>query len=55
MRPSDHQHLQWHLHTGVVQIAFPPFLKGDIHCCNTTDMNLGATNFFLKYIKICIF
>ncbi len=33
----------------VVQIEFSLFLKGDIHCWNTTDMNLGG-NFFLKYI-----
>ncbi len=43
----------WPLHTGSSPNRIPLFLKGDIHCCNTTDMNLGDTNIFLNIT--CIF
>ncbi len=43
----------WPLHTGSSPNRIPLFLKGDIHCFNTTDMNLGDTNVFLNIT--CIF
>ncbi len=35
----------------VAQIEFSLLLKGDSHCLNTADMNLGDTTFFLNITK----
>ncbi len=45
----------WPLHTGSSPNRIPLFLKGDIHCCNTTDMNLGDTNIFLNITYVFFF